>query len=131
MKKFGNLIITVMMLTGVGCYQSHSSAPLDNPTSNKVAIDYAGGEAAWLIRYTDTTNRFTERVYQCEIEMHSLVYEPVDSGPVCREMCKEMAAVNAMVDAAPNYIDNPKQYHLAANGLCIAAPRKRRHEEKR
>lgn len=74
---------------------------------------------AWLMDFTQRTNHNTAISYTCMSEMYSLVYKPVDSGPICREYCEGLRSINKMVDSAPIYIDNPDQYRLSL-GFCEA-----------
>jgi len=106
------LLIAVLMIGLCGC------GPDKYAPMRPAREDHSFEQAMWLNHYTVITNSFTARVYQCEVEMMSLAYTPVRSGPVCRTVCDLEAQVNAMVDSAPSYIDNPKQYRIKDNKFC-------------
>ena len=75
-------------------------------------------EAEWESAYTKQADLFTTRTYECISEMYSLAYTPVDNGPMCQQACDQLHKVNAMVDSAPSYIENPRQYYLGDASFC-------------
>jgi hypothetical protein len=103
MKKAAVLFVVLMV---AGCHSNLSPKPDDGIL-----------KAEWQLAYAAKANNFTTRTYQCTTEMWTLKYEPVDSGLICKDSCRLFAEVNAMVNSAPSYVDNPKQY-LLEGGIC-------------
>lgn len=82
--------------------------------------DYAEAKTQWLNSYTEEVNRSTSAGYACISEIWSLTFHPVNSGPVCRDYCKQLREIDKVVSEAPAYIDNPKQYLLEESGGACA-----------
>jgi hypothetical protein len=72
----------------------------------------------WYLKETALANEYTIRTWQCVTEMYSLAYDPVNSGPVCKESCVLLRRVNEMAAQAPPYIENPGKYALGDSKVC-------------
>ena len=103
------LLLCALVLGMMGC---QSAKEQQAQREELEAIHTNELKTQWYSEYTDTTNDFSERASSCMIEMYSQTYSPVGSGPICRESCQLREKVNAMVKAAPPYIDNPSQYAI-------------------
>ena len=110
--------LTLALLMGLwGCTKS---APVQSetrlPASEK--INTTELRIQWLGAIDRIEREYTVRTYQCMTEMYSLVYSPVNSGPICRASCELLSQANAMAASGPSYVDNPQQYALGKSDVC-------------
>lgn len=108
------------LLLLAGC-KTEAPVPLGDDSSLR-QIQTQQEMEEWYTSYAMNTNASTMRVYQCEAEMYSMAYKPVESGPICRSACPLVDQVNAMVDSAPASIADKGKYRLRKPEWCSAKP---------